>query len=116
MKEISPDKLILKCYGYKIKDKPWVGVCLNFDFSIQADSIEELEIKMNNVIRSYVESVLDTEDVRSIPALLTRRAPVKEWLIYYFIKFIKDIHYFAIKAKDFKENIPFHLAHDCANG
>lgn len=116
MKELSPDSLILKCYGYKIKDRPWVGVCLNFDLSIQADSIEELEKKMNSVIRSYVESVLDTEDRSSIPALLTRKAPVKDWLIYCLIKLIKNTHNFAIKVKEFKENIPFHLAYDCARG
>lgn len=108
MAEISPHKLIIKCYGERKGDK-WIGVCLNFNLATEADSAEKLVKKMNEVIKSYLETIFNTEDQNSIPELLSRRAPLRDWCKYYLIRaalFIKNFHAFFT----FKEAIPIQLA------
>ena len=67
---------------------------------------------MNAAINSYLESVLDTNDRESIPDLLNRKSPFKDWAIYYFIKCIVFLKKFPNNFV-FKEIIPFHLPHKC---
>lgn len=112
-KGIPPEKLILRCYACKNGDKKWHAMCLDINLAIEADSLQEIREKMNNVIISYIDTVLDTQDKDSIPALLFRPAPLRDWLFYYYLKSL----YFIIKELPqkilFKEFIPFHLAHNC---
>lgn len=84
MAKIGPRKLVIKCYGERKGDK-WIGVCLNFNLITEADSSEKLIKKMNGIIQSYLETVFDTEDKNSIPSLLSRKAPLRDWCKYYFI-------------------------------
>jgi len=108
MAEISPHKLIIRCYGERKGDK-WIGVCLNFNLATEAESAEKLVKKMNGVIKSYLEVTLNTEDQKSIPELLLRRAPFRDWCKYYLIRtvfFVKNFHTFFT----FKEAIPIQLA------
>lgn len=103
MARIGPKKLIIRCYGERREGK-WIGVCLNFNLATEADTPEKLIRKMNGIIKSYLETVLATKDKDSIPALLSRKAPLKDWCKYYFIRICilaKDFHKFFI----FKEAI-----------
>jgi len=111
MANIRPKNLVLRCYGYCPKNGPYIGVCIDLNIAIQADSPNELKKKMKNAITSYFEAVLDTDDKQSIPALIDRRAPIRDWIIYYLIKFIVFIRQFPNNFI-FKEYIPFHLAHN----
>jgi predicted RNase H-like HicB family nuclease len=112
MSNIIPAKLVLRCYGHKTKKGTWFGLCLDFNLAAEAASREELRKKINEMIATYIESVLDTQDSGSVPELLSRRAPVHDWLIYYLIKFVVFIRQFPDNFT-FKEIIPFHLAHNC---
>ena len=112
MVAISPDRLVLRCYGHKTEKGNLVGVCLDLDIAVEAESIEELKKKMSQAVASYIEAVLDTNDRSSIPALFTRRAPFKDLIIYYYIKFRHYIRQFPGNFT-FNEIIPFHLAHSC---
>jgi len=112
MGAISPRRFVLRCYGQKTEKGNLVGVCLDLDIAVEAESIEELKRKMNQAFQTYLETVLDTDDTDSIPHLLTRRAPLKDWVLYYFIKSIHYIRRFPGNFT-FKEIIPFHLAHSC---
>jgi len=112
MANISPDRLILRCYGYKTKSGKWFGLCLNFNIGVEADSREQLKHKMHEVLESYIETVLDTNNKASVPELLCRRAPIKDWLIYYGIRSFLFIRDFPDNFT-FKEALPFHLAHSC---
>ena len=112
MEDISPMNLVLRCYGYKKKDDPWIGICIDLNIAVQADSVEELKKKMNDAIGSYIDLVLDTNDNDSIPSLLLRRAPLKDQLFYHAIKcfvFIKKIQ----DSFTFNGHIPVRLAHNC---
>lgn len=112
MANISPNRLVLQCYGYKTKGGKWFGLCLNFNLGVEANSPDELRLKMHQVIESYIETVLDTEDKPSIPELLCRRAPMKDWLMYYGIKAVLFIRNFPNNFT-FKEALPFHLSSQC---
>ncbi len=109
---IRPESLILKCYGYKFGDNPFVGVCLDLNIAVQADNQVELKRKMNDAIKSYIETVLDTDDKSSIASLIYRRAPIRDWFIYYILKIIVNIRQFPTNFI-FKECIPFHFANNC---
>jgi hypothetical protein len=112
MARIRPESLILRCYGHKTSKGNWVGVCLDFNLAVEADSPQLLKEKMGEVILSYLETVIDTQDAASIPKLLTRRAPLKDWLLYHFIgllAFMRRLRGLFV----FQQVIPFHLAHSC---
>jgi hypothetical protein len=102
--------LVLRCYGRRIDENKWYGVCLNLNLATEARSREELVQKMEKVIESYLYTVLDTEDTDSIPDLLTRRAPISDWLTYYAITSLIYIKQFPTLFK-FKQAIPFHLGY-----
>jgi hypothetical protein len=112
MANISLNRFVLRCYGYKLKHAPYVGVCVDLNIAVQADSPDELKKKMGDAISSYLEVVLDTNDKESIPTLLQRKAPIRDWVIYYLIKCIVLIRQIPTNFT-FKEYIPFHLAHNC---
>jgi len=112
MANMSPNRLVLRCYGYKTKGDKWFGLCLNFNLAIEAESREQLKHKMHEVIESYIDTVLDTDDKTSIPELLSRRSPIKDWLIYYGIRTLLFIKNFPDNFT-FKEIVPFHLANSC---
>ena len=110
--QTSPNRLLLRCYGYKTKKNRWYGVCLDLNLAVESDSPEGLKKKMSGVIVSYLETVLNTEDKASIPQLLKHRAPLLDWLTYYKIRIIMFINRFPGNFT-FNEVIPFPSAHGC---
>ena len=116
MAEITPDKLVLRCFGHRIEEDRWWGICLDLNLAVEAESPKQLVRKMGEVIISYIEAVQDTDDKESISELLSRKAPLRDWALYYFIVSM----FRATQIKDrfrnyltFREVIPFHLAHSC---
>ena len=112
MNGLRPNNLILRCYGHRTNKGNWVGVCLELNVAVEADSPDLLKKKMGEAIQSYIEVLLDTKDSASIPPLLYRPAPPMDWAKYYLIRFalfIKGLPRLFV----FKESIPFHLAHNC---
>ena len=109
---LSPDRLVLRCYGYRSRNGVWQAVCLDLNLAAQGRSGQEVKKKLRAMIESYFDTVLDTNDKESIPALLQRRAPLTDWAFYYLIKIIDAIRKFPGNFT-FQEFIPFHLAHNC---
>jgi len=81
---MSPEELIIRCYGYKTSRGTWVLKCIDLDLVVEEDSVEDCKKAMDEAIRGYISAVLDTEDKDSIPALLRRKAPLKDRLVYHF--------------------------------
>ena len=112
MANLRPNNFILRCYGHRIKGGKWFGVCLEFNLAAEAETSEQLRKKLYDMIESYVDTVINTDNKESIPDLLVRKAPLYNWAIYYLIKLIISIRDFPNKFIRFKESIPFHLAHN----
>jgi hypothetical protein len=111
MPNIRPDRLVLRCYGHRKKNGRYYGVCLELNIAAEAYSPDELKDKLESMIKSYIESVIDTEDKDSIPNLMSRKAPIKDWVFYYVISFIVSIRNFPTNFT-FKRLIPFRLCVD----
>lgn len=101
--------LVLRCYGRKTDEDKWYGICVDLNLATEAPSRQELVRKMREVVYSYLNTVLDTEDVDSIPDLLTRRAPLSDWLTYYAIASLIYVKQFPTLFK-FKQALPLHPA------
>lgn len=110
---IPPKKMILRCYARKDSRGKWYAVCLELNLAVEADSLKETRRRMGSVITSYLETVLDTKDRDSIPELLFRPAPIRDWAYYYYLRSLNFISKELPGKMLFKELIPFHLAHSC---
>ena len=103
--------LILRCYGYH-SNEVWTAICLDFNLVVKAENQKELKDKMHGVIESYIETVLDTDDKESIASLMMRKAPLKHWIIYYFIATLSMLKDIPGKI-NFKQAIPFQIIGHC---
>jgi len=81
---MKPNELILHCYA--IKDgSQWVALCLDFDLAAQGDTFIEARQSLDEQIRSYLEDALIGDDRQHAPALLSRKAPLSEWIKYWLL-------------------------------
>ena len=102
---MNPKELIVKCYA-KQEEGIWVAVCLDFCLATQGDSLNEVKRKLEEQITFYVGEALQDKEYGN--QLLGRRAPVTQWLEYYFIRFTNMIYHKASVV--FDEMIPLRLA------
>ncbi len=108
---MQPSNLILRCYGYRTNGI-WSALCLDFNIAVEAETPEQLKAKMKDMIESYIETVLDTDDDVSVPSLMMRKAPLQDWIVYYALCVIAGLRELPGKIL-FKQIIPFHLAGHC---
>lgn len=84
--------LFLRCYVEK-KHDVWQGFCLEFCLAVQGDSPQEVREKLEAMISEYVYDAVIGEDREFAYELLNRRAPLPQWLKYYFYAFaIRCMH------------------------
>ncbi len=85
MRERESRPRLLRFYGYKDRRGVWFGICLDLNIGAEADSPEELKHKLNEMVDSYIKTVLELNDDVSIRQLLNRRAPWRYWICYYLL-------------------------------
>jgi hypothetical protein len=78
---MKPSELILHCYAEQKGDQ-WQAFCLEFTLAAQGDSLTETKAKLENMIFEYVYDALAGEDKAFAEQLLSRRAPLRDWLKY----------------------------------
>lgn len=94
---MKPTQLILRCYAERVGEQ-WQAFCLDFCLAAQGDTFQEVKQKLEGMIAEYVYDALSGEDKEYAEQLLTRRAPLYDWLKYYC--------YFAlIKTGAFHEEV-----------
>jgi hypothetical protein len=108
---MQPSNLILRCYGYCTNGK-WTALCLDFNLAVEAETPEQLKSKMQDMIESYIETVLDTDDSGSIASLMMRKSPLKDWVFYYALCVFAGLRKLPGKIF-FKQIIPFRLTGRC---
>ena len=79
---------------------------------MEAETPEQLKSKMQDMIESYIETVLDTDDSGSIASLMMRKSPLKDWVFYYALCVFAGLRKLPGKIF-FKQIIPFRLTGRC---
>lgn len=80
---MKPTQLILRCYAERVGDQ-WQAFCLDFCLAAQGDTFQEVREKLEAMIAEYVYDALSGEDKEYAEQLLARRAPLYDWLKYYW--------------------------------
>jgi len=80
---MRPAELVLQCFAER-KGNQWQAFCLDFCLAAQGDTLGEAKEKLESMIAEYVYDALAGEDRDFGPQLLSRRAPLRDWLKYYW--------------------------------
>ena len=80
--DLTPSRLIMRCYAEKIEDQ-WQAFCLDLTLAAQADSFEEVKVKLEAMIVDYVTDALSGQDKEFAESLLPRPAPFRYWAKWY---------------------------------
>lgn len=84
---MRPRQLVVRCYAERKKDY-WVALCLDFTLAAQGETFEQAKEGLDHQIREYVHDSLAGEDRPHAPYLLSRRAPLRDWLKYYVARVV----------------------------
>ncbi|MBW2739134.1 MAG: hypothetical protein JRE64_09880 [Deltaproteobacteria bacterium] len=103
---MNPKQLILRCYAEK-KDGIWQAFCIDLNLAVQGETRDEVRVKLQRQISSYLYDALEGEDKEYAPQLLSRKAPIGFRAKYAFYKILINFY----KAKNginhiFNEIIP----------
>lgn len=66
-------------------------MCLDFDLAVQGASLIEVRRKLDEMVNEYVEDALTGEDRDHAEALLSRRAPWRYWILYYWYGLVSHL-------------------------
>ena len=111
MKKVSTIKskhLILRCYANK-SDGQWQAFCIDYCLAAQGDSFTEVKQKLENQINEYLYDALVGEDIEFADYLLSRKAPLKQRLIYFLLSLFNALGFnkkHSDNTKLFKESVP----------
>lgn len=82
--------LLLRCYVEKAEGQ-WQAFCLDLCLASQADSQEEARDKLHAMIWEYVQDAVAGEDRAYASRLLSRPAPFRYWVKYYWIALLSKL-------------------------
>jgi len=90
-KTIHPSDLVARCLLMQ-RGTYWVAMCIDLDLVAQASSAEQAQKMLGEQMISYVSEAVGI-DQEHISDLLRRRAPLRYFAMYYFIK-LRPKHFF----------------------
>ena len=82
---MRPEQLVVRCYAVS-KQNYWVAFCLDFTLAAQGETFDQAKANLDAQIREYVHDALAGEDRQHGPYLLSRRAPMGDWIKYYLVR------------------------------
>lgn len=88
---MQPKQLFLRCFAEQ-KEGQWQAFCLEFDLAAQADTLDEVKRKLEEMIFDYVNDALAGEDQAFAEQLLSRRAPLSLHMRYHLMKLRNKLH------------------------
>ena len=101
--EMRPSNFIVRCYARKTRAGVWYAHCIDLNLDSEAKTLEEAKVCLDSAIRGYIKTVIDSNDKRSIMALIQRKSSYRHFSIYYFIKLLMGI---SAQRKAFDELLP----------
>ena len=109
-------QLVLRCYAEN-SDNQWQAICLDLNLAAQADTFEEVESKLRDMINEYVFDALVGEDKEHSDYFLSRKAPWSLWLKYYFHCTLAKVgHMKGNVHRFFNETLPLTPYSNCHQG
>jgi hypothetical protein len=82
---MKPTQLLLRCYAEKVGNQ-WQAFCLDLSLAAQGDTFAAVKDKLDAMVAEYVYDALAGEDREYAEQLLTRRAPLRDWLKYHWYR------------------------------
>jgi hypothetical protein len=79
---MKPTQLLLRCYAEKVGNQ-WQAFCLYLSLAAQGDTFAEVKDKLDAMVVEYVYDA-PGDDRDYAEQLLTRRAPLRDWIKYYW--------------------------------
>lgn len=112
---LRPAELILRCYVRRSGRSPerWVAHCIDLDLWASAGTMEDAEKSLSDAIVGYVQTVLDTTDVESVPRLLRRRAPLRYIALWHAVRLASRVMHDGtppLDTRPFRRLMPLKLA------
>ncbi len=79
-----------RCYAMQsLSDNGrWIARCVDFDLVAAGDSLKDAKRSLLHAVAGYTETVMDTDDVKSISPLLNRRALWGDALHWYLLRLL----------------------------
>ncbi len=102
---MKPQSLLLRCYAKKEPDGQWSAVCLDLCLAAQGDSFEEARKKLEAQIAEYIHDATVGEDQAYAGDLLKRKAPLGQWVEYYWYE-LKSLITRDSQHRPFDETLP----------
>lgn len=107
---MKPNNLLLRCYAYRAEDGQWYAVCLDLCLAVQGEKYSDVKRRLHDQIADYVREAV-TVDSKHAEYLLSRKAPLSQFLHYYWIKLNLALEASKLKLRDgmgrlFTETLP----------
>jgi hypothetical protein len=89
----------------------WVVECLDFSLAAQDDTFESAQRRIVDQASSYVETALSIDGGVHADQLLSRRAPLWDWIVFHFLfltgKLIHNVNQLATIPKSYVQPFQF---------
>lgn len=70
----------------------WVVACLDFDLAAQDCTFEAAQQRLLDQVESYVQEALTLDAGSHASELLSRRAPLTNWALFYLAMVLQGLH------------------------
>jgi hypothetical protein len=84
---MDQSRVVTRCIAEK-RGEQWQAICLDLSLAAQADTLGEVKARLESMILEYVVDATEGQDSAYADRLLTRKAPLKYWLRYYFYRLL----------------------------
>lgn len=82
---MSPKSRQLRCFAER-RGRQWQAFCLDLNLAVQAGTLDEVEKKLHDMVKSYVELAMEQNDPSHQRDMLYRPAPASIQLRYWYIR------------------------------
>jgi len=70
----------------------WVVACLDFNLGAQDDTFKSAHRRLQEQVKTYVETALTMDNGAHAEQLLKRRAPLRDWLLFHLGRLLQPLH------------------------
>ena len=88
----------------------WIVTCLDFDLVSQDDTFEDAKRRIYDQIDTYIETAWALDNGIHVEQFLNRKAPLKDWFLFYIASVLHFFHSSFLNIKGYKET----FKHQCA--